>query len=179
MKFGKGSGSRLPPDPRDSTGLAGRFGIFFGLYFQTLLILRAVLRPKNPFHNSGFRNPKFRFGNPVCFFRERHPTAIQDLSFSQCCATPFTTKAATAMPWLLLLSFAFWRPPIQQSFFGVLLCYSSFTAKHNPAFQEFSRRVIPPSPAGQRLFVAGRKGFPLRERARKEAGRATPGAPEA
>lgn len=69
--------------------------------------------------------------------------------------------------------------PYPINFFGVLLCHSSFTAKHNTAFQEFIRRVIPPAPFGQRLFAAGRKDFPPRERARKEAGRATPGALEA
>ena len=189
LNLGKGSGSRLSADPRDSTGLAGRPGIFSDCIFRHCLYiplwektLRAVFRRKNPFHNSVLRNPKFRVGNPVCFFLERYPTAIQDLSFSQCCTTkqrPFATKAATAMPWLLLFRFAFGRPLSNKVSSGFFYAIGPSRQSATLLFRNSEGRMFPPSPAGQRLFAAGRKGFPPRERARKEAGRATPGAPEA
>lgn len=137
--------------------------------------LRAVSRR----NHSVLRNLKFRFGNPACFFLERHPTAIQDLSFSQCCTTPFTTKAATAMPWLLLLSFAFWRPLSNKVSSGFFYAIRPSRQSTTLLFRNSAGRMFPPSPTGQRLFAAGRKDFPPRERARKEADKAMPGATEA
>ena len=178
----RNSGSRLSADHRDSTGLAGRPGIFSDCIFRHCLYiplwektLHAVFRR----NHSVLRNLKFRLGNPACFFLERYPTAIQDLSFSQCCTTPFTTKAATAMPWLLLFRVAFGRPLSNKVSSGFFYAIGPSRQSATLLFRNSEGRMFPSAPAGQRLFAAGRKDFPPRERARKEADKAAPGAPEA